>query len=117
MKVINLLIDLGYNVNKESYKTGVVYKNNKEKSIIDILMEFARKSNPKSKERLQQQYDQKGIDQIKQQLDFIENMESLNLIKNGKLNLRKLSIYKNNDKKIVFTYDHRAIASQSTDVG
>jgi hypothetical protein len=38
-------------------------------------------------------------------------------LKNKKINKSKLNIFQNTGKKIVLTYDHRAIASQSTKVG
>ena len=113
MTVMNLLIDLGYTVNKDMYKTGIVYKGDKKKTIYDILNSFAKKS----KEKMKETYKQKKIPQIKDQIDFIENLEQLKLIKKNRLDFSKLSIYKNKNQKIVFTYDIKAIASQSTKVG
>jgi len=92
-------------------------KNGKKKSIYDILVSMANRSTPQSKKRLKDQYEKKGIDEIQRQLNFIQALESIDIIRNGKLYTSGLYMEKNTNKKIVFTYDLRAIASQSTEVG
>jgi hypothetical protein len=111
--MIELLLDMGYTVNKNMYMTGVVLKNNKEKSIFQILDSFATKN----KERMKSNYEKNRNGQLKKQIDFIENLEKIDVLKNKKIDKTKLNIFQNTGKKIVLTYNHRAIASQSTKVG
>jgi hypothetical protein len=113
-KVILLLIDMGYTVNKDMYKTGIaIGKDGKEKSVYDILFQVAKTN----KKQMKDFYDKNPKPEVKKKLDFIESLETLKLIKDGKLDVSKLAIYKNKGDKIVFTYNLRAIASQSTEVG
>jgi hypothetical protein len=113
LTLINLLLDMGYDINKQMYMVGIVKKNNKEKSIFDILDSFATKN----VDRMKNNYEKNRNDQLKKQIDFIENLEEFDVLKNKKINKSKLNIFQNTGKKIVLTYDHRAIASQSTKVG
>lgn len=113
--LIDLLHNNGYKC--EKYQSGIVEKDGKEKSVFDILKGMQSRAHPEAKKRMKDQYERKPIPQIKQQLEFIEELEKIGLIRNGRLLFGKLTIAENNKRKIVFTYDHRAIASQSTEVG
>jgi hypothetical protein len=75
------------------------------------------RSHPQAKKRMKDQYEKRPIPEIKQQLEFIEELENYGILKNGKINFDRFLISNNTERKIVLTYDHRAIASQSTQVG
>lgn len=115
-KLIPILIELDYTISKNSYLIGKALKNDKEINILDILSGLNSKI--KTKEQLKTIAEKnKGA---KKQLDAIEKLNEINLIKNNAIDISKLSIYnlnKEKDYKIVFSMDQRAIASQSTDVG
>jgi len=111
--LIQLLFDLGYTINKEMYKTGIAKRGNKDIKILDILKGYQGKNI----ESMKKAYNKSNNIEIKKQMDFIDNLVDLKILNKGKIDIRKLSIYDNKGMKIVFTYDHRAIASQSTKVG
>ena len=111
--VIQILFDLGYTINKDMYKTGIALKKNKEISVLDILNGFGAKKIDNMKDV----FEKTKQKEIGKQIKAIEELQGLKIIKGNSIDLTQLSIYKNNTHKIVFTYDHRAIASQSTHVG
>jgi len=119
-EVINMIIDLGYTVSKESYMAGKLLKNNKEINVLDVLNGF--NSKVKTRHQMTQEYEKNPHPAIKKQLDAIEKLANADLLDLdvGGILFPKLSIYSNNmqgNYKLVFTMDPRAIASQSTNVG
>lgn len=117
-KLIPILVDLGYTVSKESYLAGMASKDNKEIKILDILKGFDSKI--KTKDKMAEIFDKTENAAIGKQLEAIEKLDDSNLISGTRIDVNKLSIYslnKENIHKLVWTMDHRAIASQSTEVG
>lgn len=115
--LMEILNRYGYTVAQGLYTTGFVIKDGKKKSIYSILKSMESRSHPESKKRMKDQYDRKPIPEIKKQLDFIQDLEDYRILERGKIDFNKLFFGNNTERKIVFTYDHRAIASQSTKVG
>jgi hypothetical protein len=117
LHLLAILHQFGYHSSEGLYKTGNCLKNNKVKSIYNILKSMESRSHPQAKKRMKDQYEKRPIPEIKQQLEFIEELENYGILKNGKINFDRFLISNNTERKIVLTYDHRAIASQSTQVG
>jgi hypothetical protein len=115
LNLIQALLEVGYQVDKISYHSGKALKDNKEVNIIDILNSLESKI--KTKDKMKEVYEKTQNPAIQKQLKFLDDLEQFGLITGTKINLRKLSIFNDKQQKIVFTYDHRAIASQSTEVG
>ena len=115
-KMVEALRKLDYEVNEDSYKTGMVFKKGKQIPILDVLNTKATKV--RGYEKLKDQYEKTKNEHIKKELDFYDHLIKMDILDpTQKIDVRKLSIYDNKKSKIVFTYNHRAIASQSTKVG
>ena len=116
LQLIEALKSYGYEVNEDIYKTGVALKEGKQVNILDILKTKATKA--RAYDKLKSEYDKNKNDRVKKEIEFIDSIISMKLLDSTqKIDIKKLSIYDNNKSKIVFSYDHRAIASQSTNVG
>jgi len=115
-KMIDALRKLGNTVNDDMYKAGIVISSKgKEVPILDILKTKATKV--RGYKSLKEQYEKTKNENIKKELEFFDNIISMKILdETSKIDIRKLAIY-NKSTKIVFTYDFRAIASQSTEVG
>lgn len=115
-KMIEALQKLDYDVTEDSYKTGLVLKDGKTIPILSILKTKATKV--RGYDKLKDQYSKTKNERIKKELDFYDHIISMDILDSSKkIDIRKLSIYDNNKSKIVFSYKHRLIASQSTHVG
>ncbi len=113
-KLIDILKDLGYEVNEDLYIAGIVKKEGKEIPIFDILQ--TRASKVASLPRLKEAYEKTKSADIKRNISFYESIIEIGLIKDKTINIGKLAIYDNKKAKLVFSYDLRLIASQSTKV-
>lgn len=115
--MIKALQNLGYELNEELYKSGMVLKEGKHIPILDILR--TRASKIRGLDKLKAEYEKNKNASVKKVIEFYEEILDLGLIDNvGKIDITKLAIYENKSKpKMVFTYNLRAIASQSTYVG
>jgi hypothetical protein len=115
--LINILRDFGYECTLELYSLGIVRKEGKEISIFEILNSRIKKI--RGLDKLKEQYKKNKIPELKKQIEFYENLLKAGLVtENMEIDLSKLSIAKNKDfPKLVFSYNHRAVASQSTKTG
>ena len=113
LQMIEALKKLGYEASEEMYKTGHVLKGTKEIPILDILKTKATKI--RGYDRLKDQYEKTKNQNIKKELEFYDHIIKMDILDpSKKIDVRKLSIYDNKKAKIVFSYNHRLVASQST---
>lgn len=113
--LIDLLTKAGYECSEELYKMGMVLKEGKEIPIFDILNSNLKKI--RALDKMKKLYEETKNEQLKNKIDFYEGLVKAGLIdKDQKIDLKRLSISKKSPK-LVFSYNHRAIASQSTEVG
>jgi len=118
LDMIEALKKLGYEVNDELYSSGIVFKKEDKKTvpIMDILK--TRASKIRGLEKMKLEYEKNKNEKVKQVIDFYEEIIGLRLLdKNGKIDISRLAIYQNKKAQMVFSYNLRAIASQSTDQG
>lgn len=115
--LIDSLAKMGYEITVESYLAGQMTKDGKTINIMDFLGSFNSRINSYAK--MQDTYKKTNNENIKKQLDAIDNFKTMGLIDDNKINLESLTIYdyKKGEQKIVFTMDIRAVASQSSFVG
>lgn len=107
---------LGYSVDDDGYKVGIVGKDGKHISILSILKTKATKV--RGYKSLKETYEKTKNENIKKELEFFDKIIEMKVLdETSKIDVSKLSIYDSDKAKIVFTYNHRAIASQSTNVG
>ena len=107
---------LGYSVDDDGYKIGIVGKDGKHISILGILKTKATKV--RGYKSLKETYERTKNESIKKELEFFDKIIEMKVLdETSKIDVSKLSIYDSDKAKIVFTYNHRAIASQSTNVG
>jgi hypothetical protein len=117
LSLMEILNRYNYTVAEGLYMTGFVLKDGKKKSIYDILKSMESRAHPEAKKRMKDQYEKKPVPEIKKQLDFVQDLEDYGILMRGKINFNRFFFGNNTERKIVFTYDHRAVASQSTKVG
>ena len=110
-RVINILKQLDYTVSEESYKLGFVKKGEKTVMVNDILNGLDNKKI----ESMQAAYEKTKKEEIKKQIDILE--EYNRYIKNLKRNTVGYKISEKSKYKIVISIQPRLIASQSTEVG
>ena len=115
LEMIEALKKLGYEVDELLYKTGHVLKDKKEISILDILK--TKSTKVRGYDKMKDQYEKTKNQNIKKELDFYDHIIKMKILDSSKkIDIRKLAIYDNKQSKIVLSYNHRLIASQSTRV-
>ncbi len=115
--MIKALKALGYTLDADSYKAGFVQNDNgKQIPILDILKTKATKV--RGYDNLKDTYEKTKNKNIEKELNFYNEIIQMGILDaSKKIDIKKLAIYDQDKAKIVFTYNHRAIASQSTEVG